>query len=131
MNAASADRCEARVSEVHAFDGCRVRVATAGDEISVEVLGELDMSNSSGVRSVLLGTLNRSARVVVDLANVRFIDSSGLGALLRVAEAARQSEVRFAVVHPSAAARRVMITSGVEQFLLDQSPPAQGSATNE
>lgn len=110
------------MNEVHAFDGCHVRAATVDGRIDVEIIGELDGSNSSGVRSVLVGMLARAAHVAVDLSQIRFIDSSGLGALIRVAQAANQSGVRFEVVRPSSTAWRLISMSGVDKLLVAERP---------
>jgi anti-sigma B factor antagonist len=54
-----------------------------GAWVVVTVSGEIDMATGPTLRDNLLGVLARGDhRVVLDLSNVTFMDSSGLGALL-------------------------------------------------
>jgi anti-sigma B factor antagonist len=51
----------------------------------VEVTGEIDVASAPVLRDRLLALLNRGAEsLVVDLRGVTFIDSTGIGSLLRV-----------------------------------------------
>ena len=118
------------MNEVHDFDGCRLHSSTSDDHILVEVRGELDASNSSGVRSVLIGMLARTAHVVVDLQRLRFVDSSGLGALLQVAKTARRSSVRFEVVRPSAEAQRLIALTGMGELLGGEHPSSERTSAD-
>ncbi len=56
-----------------------------GERVVVEVNGELDVASAPALRDRLLGLLNRGAPdLVIDLRGVTFIDSTGVGSLLRV-----------------------------------------------
>lgn len=56
-----------------------------GAHTIVEVTGEIDVASAPVLRDRLLGLLNRGAEdLVVDLRGVTFIDSTGVGSLLRV-----------------------------------------------
>ena len=115
------------MNEVHDFDGCRLHSSTRTDHIRVSAHGELDASNSSGVRSVLVGMLGRTTCLVVDLQRTRFIDSSGLGALIHVAKAAERAKVEFEVVRPSPEVRRMIALTGLEHLLhTDRSDRSDG-----
>jgi anti-sigma B factor antagonist len=60
-------------------------VAIAGD-------GRLNMVSAPALRAVVEGEIGAGhTRVVVDLSNVEFIDSSGLGALVGCLKTARQA----------------------------------------
>ena len=61
----------------------------ADETVRVQVQGELDMSTSPQLDQLLRREVAAGKRVVVDLSEITFIDSSGLNALigaLRVAE---------------------------------------------
>lgn len=69
----------------------------------VEVTGEIDISSAPHLRDRLLALLNRGAEsLVVDLRGVTFVDSTGVGSLLRIYH--RQSllggSVHFVADHP-------------------------------
>ena len=53
----------------------------------VQIRGEVDVATSPTLRNELAGLLERDARTIeLDLTNLRFIDSSGLGVLVETLE---------------------------------------------
>jgi anti-sigma B factor antagonist len=73
----------------------------AADILIVEVAGEVDMATSPRIREAVEDAAEACRRVVVDLSEVSFLDSSGLNALVgcRRELAARGVELR--VVSPA------------------------------
>lgn len=64
----------------------------------VRLTGEIDIAAAPAVRETLLRSLNTgNAPLVVDLAQVGFIDSTGLSALLAGYQRARQLEREYGV----------------------------------
>jgi anti-sigma B factor antagonist len=64
-------------------------VTEDGDGIVVSLRGELDLASAPSLQRELLEVLGRSpASVALDLGALTFIDSSGLGSLYRVRQAA-------------------------------------------
>jgi anti-sigma B factor antagonist len=58
---------------------------SVGERVVVEVTGEIDVASAPALRDRLLALLNRGAPdLVIDLRGVTFIDSTGVGSLLRV-----------------------------------------------
>jgi len=56
-----------------------------GSHTVVGVTGEIDVATAPAVRDSLLGLLNRGIdSLVVDLRGVTFVDSTGVGSLLRI-----------------------------------------------
>jgi anti-sigma B factor antagonist len=56
-----------------------------GEHTVVEVSGEVDVDSAAALRDTLLALVNRGADgLVVDLRGVTFIDSTGVGSLLRI-----------------------------------------------
>lgn len=56
-----------------------------GGHTVVEVTGEIDVASAPVLRDRLLALLNRGAEsLVIDLRGVTFVDSTGVGSLLRV-----------------------------------------------
>jgi len=81
------------------------------DQVTIlDVSGNIDMSNSPGVRQVLLREIrnNDVARVVVNLTKVAYIDSSGVASLVEALQASRKAGLRFGLFGLSDAAREVM-----------------------
>ena len=60
-------------------------------QVVVTLRGQLDMAEAAGVAAALAVVAAREPRIIVDLAGVDFIDSSGLAALVRGRNLARQA----------------------------------------
>lgn len=90
----------------------------SGDsEIVASVHGEIDADNCGDFGASLLEDTASTPTLVVDLAGLTFIDSSGIGELLKVSEAARcrGQDLRFR--EPSPTVHRVLeITGLLEHF---------------
>ena len=86
-----------------------------GTAIVIDLVGELDLYNAHLAREALLGAAGRSAeRLVVDLSEVTFIDSTGLGVLVETRT--RLSNRRaFLLVAPGVETRRALEISGLDR----------------
>jgi len=75
-----------------------------------DVSGDIDLANSPTVRKALLKEIrdNRTPRVVMNLSNVRYIDSSGVASLVEGLKAARDVGTRFILFGLSTSAREVL-----------------------
>lgn len=97
-----------------------VSVSDDGDTTVVAVAGELDVATAPALREELYRVIDRGvATIVVDLADMDFIDSTGLGvlvgALKRVKERDGALELRSL---PSAAQRVFEITGLTKAFTI-------------
>jgi len=106
-------------------------VETVGDATVVRLAGELDLYNADQVRVALLAAIDEGpARLIVDLAQVEFLDSTALGVLVEARSrlspgalllAAPQLETRRAL-HVTGLDRHVPIHDSVEQALAASRP---------
>ena len=96
-----------KVTEVADFSGDRILV----------VHGELDIATAPELRRLLDGLRARHHAVVLDLAEVTFIDSTGLSALMDAQAESARNGWDFSVRHPSAAVRRVVELAGLQHVL--------------
>jgi anti-sigma B factor antagonist len=72
--------------------------------------GDLDVATVSGFREALRDAVRDGAGpVVVDLSEVDFVDSSGLGAIMEMYERFRHGERDLAIVVPPGSAAAVML----------------------
>jgi anti-sigma B factor antagonist len=89
-----------------------VQISTrqAGNATVVDVVGDIDLYNSPEVRKILLDTIKekKAARVVVNLKDVRYIDSSGVASLVEGLKVSRNHNARFMLYGLSPAAREVL-----------------------
>lgn len=79
---------------------------TAGTWTVIAARGELDLSSSDSLRSVLdAGLADGIPRIAIDLSEVSFMDSSSLGVLVAGLKRARDrgGEIRLVGVHGSPA----------------------------
>lgn len=64
------------------------------DAVIVDVVGQIDLGTSPGLRKSLLESLVGTERLAINLEAVRYIDSSGIASLLEVLQGARKSTKR-------------------------------------
>jgi len=83
------------------------------EDILATVTGEMDADNCAEFSSAILSCPTDSGRVVVDLAGLTFIDSSGISELLRVDETLDERGQALVLKNPSPAVRRVLEITGL------------------
>jgi anti-sigma B factor antagonist len=87
-----------------------------GDAIVVRLRGDLDLYNVEQVRAALAGAVDRTpARLVVDLDQVDFVDSTALGALVEARRGLGAGAFRVAAPRPEV--RRALEVSGLDRHL--------------
>jgi anti-anti-sigma factor len=92
-----------------------VGVERQGDACVVKLAGELDLYNAQQVRDVLTGACGDSAaRVIVDLSEVEFIDSTALGVLIE-AQTHMHNRRGFLLAAPGLETRRALEISGLDR----------------
>lgn len=64
----------------------------------IQVSGEVDMATSPALRKAVLDCLKRQKGILVDLASVVYIDSSGLASLIEGYQQARTQRLPFGLV---------------------------------
>ena len=95
-----------------------------GDSCVVRLGGELDLYNADKVRAALLDACSESpARVVVDLSEVEFLDSTALGVLIE-ARTKLENRRAFMLASPGLETRRALQISGLDRhFSVHESVP--------
>ena len=89
-----------------------------GARRTVRVVGEVDVSNADQLRSTLDEGLSAGETdLVVDLAEVPYIDSTGIGVLVGAAHRAAEKGVRLEVARPQRNVARVFGMLGVTSEL--------------
>jgi len=95
-----------------------VDVAERDDHALVTAVGEIDAATADSLASAVTSALDGGHRlVVVDFAEVTFIDSTGLGVLVKSHRKAESLSSRFAVVHPTPQTRKLIRVLGLDQLL--------------
>ena len=92
-----------------------VGLAERGSALVLSLAGELDLYNAPALREALQDAVARSPeRLVVDLAEVTFIDSTALGALVEARSQLRDGGA-FALAAPGLEVRRALEVSGLDR----------------
>jgi anti-anti-sigma factor len=83
----------------------------------IKILGEMDVSNVHRLRALLEDVTTPDPTIVIDMSELRFMDSSGLTVLL---EATRRGATVY-LREPSAIIRRLVDVTGLSDVLLIES----------
>lgn len=87
---------------------------TSPEVTTVALRGEVDVLSVDQVRVALDEALvDRPREVVVDLRELTFIDSTGLGALIFAFQRARDAGIGFRLAHPTRTVRQILVLSGL------------------
>src|SRR5262249_40322852 len=95
-----------------------VQIVRNGNACAVALVGELDLSNAPTAELALRGLLDdHAARIVVDLRQLTFIDSTGIAMFVQlIHEDEKFDRFRF-LPSPSPAVTRVLEITGVDKQL--------------
>jgi len=86
----------------------------AADTVTVALHGEVDVATVDQVRVALADAIaGRPRALVVDLADLSFIDSTGLGALIFGFQRCRDQGIAFRLANPSRGVRQILVLSGL------------------
>lgn len=103
-----------------------VRHERHGEAAVVIASGEIDLATSPQLRDALLDPQARAKTTVLDLREVTFIDSSGLGVIIGQLKRAREHDEHFVVaVGGAAAVQRILELSGLVKVLDIISDPSE------
>jgi anti-sigma B factor antagonist len=95
----------------------RLDVDDRDDHAVVTATGEIDVETAGSLSESVTEALAQAPRVLLDLSAVTFIDSTGLGVLVRAHRAAEARGGFFAVVHPTPQTRKLVRVLGLDQLL--------------
>lgn len=92
----------------------RVDETSAGSTVFLN--GEIDLDRSPSARKVLLDAVGRGQPVAVDLADVSYMDSSGIASLVEAYQKARAAKTEFVLVRVSAAVMKVLMLARLDKI---------------
>jgi anti-sigma B factor antagonist len=105
-------------------------IARSDGAIVISLAGELDLYNAATVREALLECCSETPeRLIVDLSNVKFIDSTALGVLIE-ARTRMANRRGFLLAAPGLETRRALEISGLDRhFAVHESLEAARTAS--
>jgi len=97
-------------------DGLAVDVARQNGAHTVTLKGELDLNSSPGLRDLLHELLDDGkGHLVIELSELSFVDSTGLGVLVGALKKARQGGGDIELSTPTPAIRKALEITGLTQ----------------
>ena len=98
------------------------RQHTGDGTVSLSVRGEIDIDNAQQLRVAIHQALAepRTRQLTVDLADLSYIDSTGVSALVGGLNLARQRRAQFRVTNPHGSVLRVLTVLGLTETLASE-----------
>jgi len=111
----------------------RILTERSGTTVSLQLFGELDLATAprleTEIASVCAG--GDVHRVIFDLRNLTFLDSTGLNAIIRLDKAARDEGFEVAVVRGPRAVERLFAVMQLDRRLRIVDDPAELPSTGD
>ncbi len=81
----------------------------------VKLRGAMDVANAGAVSACLNGLLDSGADVIIDLSDLQFIDSTGLGVLVQAGGRARQDGLKIRLRGPGKNVASTLAVTGLDR----------------
>ncbi|HIU79730.1 MAG TPA: STAS domain-containing protein [Candidatus Coproplasma excrementipullorum] len=94
----------------------KVQTARSGGVLKIKLYGEMDEYSAPDVRAACDRLIDENAgvrKIIINLADVAFMDSTGIGFLIGRYKKARRRGVALMVENPNFAADKVLSLSGI------------------
>ncbi|HWS34438.1 MAG TPA: STAS domain-containing protein [Actinoplanes sp.] len=93
------------------------RTSATSGRITVSLTGECDLSVRDRLTAVLLDAVHRSRTVLVDLAGLDFLDSSGVHSLITAHHAAKHTGGHVYLINADGTVASVLAVTGLDTLL--------------
>jgi anti-sigma B factor antagonist len=101
----------------------QISTSVRDDDLAViRLTGEFDLATSDRLRDALLGQLDHGhpRNLVLDMSEVTFLDSTGLGVFMAAQQLAKRNEVQFVLAGSSERVRRLLEITQLDGVLAMQ-----------
>jgi anti-anti-sigma factor len=105
-------------------DELSIRTTREGTTATVAAAGEIDLSTVDELRSAVTGAAEGVSNLLLDLSEIEFIDSAGLGGLLELRSTLRSRSVTLQITAGDGPVRQAMEITGLSELLATERPPA-------
>lgn len=82
--------------------------------VLVHIEGEIDLSTAPQFERELMESANNGAPLIVDLCDVEFMDSTGIGVLVRTSKKLTEQNAAMSLVCAKGPVRKVLEVSGLD-----------------
>ena len=90
-----------------------VEVSTSEGQVTLTMRGELDLSNQRHLAAALVGIEASSAEIILDLADLTFIDAGSIGLIHRARNLARLRGTDVVLRSPNPSLHRILELTGL------------------
>jgi anti-anti-sigma factor len=98
-------------------DELSIRTSREGSTATVAAEGEIDLSTVDELRSAVTAAADGVDNLLLDLTEVEFIDSAGLGGLLELRSTLRSRSVTLQISAGAGPVRQAMEITGLSELL--------------
>lgn len=91
------------------------RIAEQDGAVTVYLSGEIDLDRSPEARKALLAAVVRGRPVIVDMADVGYMDSSGIASLVEAYQKASAAKLDFSLVRVGERVMKVLQLARLDQ----------------
>jgi anti-sigma B factor antagonist len=111
----------------------RVTISSDGTNVLLAVEGDVDAARAPQLLDLVLLTsvVQEHEQVTLDLSQVRFIDSTGLAALVEARNRLEHEGIALTLHHPPPAVAQLLAMSGIEAILAVEDRFRRASPTAE
>ena len=107
------------------------KTTNEGNCIIITLTGESDLQTSPKAREQILQTLKNNQHVLVEMADVEYIDSSGIASLVEGFQDAKSRKLNFGLVNISAATEKVLALARLDKIFPIFDTVSDGLATTK
>jgi anti-sigma B factor antagonist len=101
-----------------------MNVVAEAEGVCVKLKGELDIAGAPELRDALAQLSEEpGCSILIDVADLTYLDSTGISVLVVAAKRIRSEGGSFAVANVSGAVRRILEITGLVEFLEKPDPP--------
>ncbi len=95
-----------------------VSTSQDGDRSIISVEGEVDIASAEILDSAVLSEISSApTQVIVDLSGVSFMDSTGLGVIVRGLKRAREADIDFDLVLTNERVLKIFSITGLDSLI--------------
>ena len=93
----------------------KINLRSEGNFDVLELNGEIDLHFSPQLREHILASLKNGKALLIDMANVSYIDSSGIASLVEGFQTAKSSNLHYGLLSISGPALQVLTLTRLDQ----------------
>lgn len=109
---------QSRAEHIIQLGHLSMRSVRDGDVHTIALVGEMDLANAGEVeRELIRAEATNATKIVVDLSELAFMDSTGIQLLITAHARSRHDGDRLALIRPPARVFRVLTIAGVDGLL--------------